>query len=479
MAYQRQQQVKPFSCGAVEIYQEQSLGVGAYGKVCKARCGQLLCAAKMLHETLLQHHDPGEQVLISKFERECQLLSTIQHPNIVQYLGTARDATGRAALLMELMDESLTKYLERSVTPLPCHIQVDICHDVALALAYLHSNDVMHRDLSSNNVLLIAGRRAKVTDFGMAKLVDDYPSMMTPQHTQVPGSQHYMPPEALLTPPRYGKKLDCFSYGVLTLQIASGNPPTPGDAMRREKRNDGGFMVIFVPESERREEDIALVGTGNPLYPIALNCIKDDETTRPSVDEIYESVAKLKKQVPYRNSLDAGTGNATKYQAELRTVHQENLELKKKIMALEKKAREADGKLEMARQEADMSELAKRTKLVKRLEGKNQDLADLHKRLAESEERARVDQEYRRRVEQIVRDQQAALGYKDQQIHSLQEKVHHLQKKVHHLQKTVKDHEAIVSQFQVMDINQRQKEAFHQLEVRCQCNGIEIQGSCH
>lgn len=154
------QQFRPLSYGEVVVYPEQSLGFGAYGKVCKAKCGQLPCAAKLLHETLFQHNDPGEQFLSDKFEHECEFLSTIRHPNIVQYLTTARDpTTGRAVLLMELMDESLKKYLERSVTPLPCHVQVNICHDVALALAYLHSNGVIHRDLSSNNVL-ITGRRA-------------------------------------------------------------------------------------------------------------------------------------------------------------------------------------------------------------------------------------------------------------------------------------------------------------------------------
>ena len=49
---------------------------------------------------------------------------------------------------------------------------VDLCHDIALALAYLRSNGVIHRDLSSNNVLLIAGSKAEVTDFGMAKIFD-------------------------------------------------------------------------------------------------------------------------------------------------------------------------------------------------------------------------------------------------------------------------------------------------------------------
>ena len=113
---------------------------------------------------------------------------------------------------MELMDENLTRFLERLTGPLPYHSQLNICHDVALALAYLHSNAIIHRDLSSNNVLLIGeGSRAKVTDFGMSKLMDMNPRM-TPL-TQVPGTPAYMPPEALLASPQYSSKLDCFSHG--------------------------------------------------------------------------------------------------------------------------------------------------------------------------------------------------------------------------------------------------------------------------
>jgi serine/threonine-protein kinase TNNI3K len=61
---------------------------------------------------------------------------------------------------MELMDDSLTHFLESSPRPIPYHIQVNICHDITLALSFLHSNGIVHRDLSSNNVLLIGNVRA-------------------------------------------------------------------------------------------------------------------------------------------------------------------------------------------------------------------------------------------------------------------------------------------------------------------------------
>ena len=126
---------------------------------------ELSCATKVLHPTILDPADPGAGKTMDRFRQECVFLENIRHPNIVQYLCVTRDPESRLpVLVMELLDESLTKMLECSQQSLAYYVQVDICHDIALAVAYLHSNDIIHRDLSSNNVLMIAGRRAKVTD---------------------------------------------------------------------------------------------------------------------------------------------------------------------------------------------------------------------------------------------------------------------------------------------------------------------------
>ena len=156
-----------FRYKSFHIDKSQPLGHGSYGAVYKAKCDQLPCAAKVLHPTILNQLDPGAGKIMNKFRQECAFLESIRHPNIVQYLAMTMDPESRLpVLLMELLGESLTKMLERSQHSMAYYVQVDICHDIALAVAYLHSNDIIHRDLSSNNVLIIAGRRAKVTDFG-------------------------------------------------------------------------------------------------------------------------------------------------------------------------------------------------------------------------------------------------------------------------------------------------------------------------
>ena len=219
---------------AVQLLKDQTIGIGSYGKVCRAKCDDLLCAAKLIHETLF---DPTAQsqrehrLPMRRFEQECEFLSTIKHPNIVQYLGIYQDPdTGLPALLMELMDDSLTHFLESSPQPIPYHIQVNICHDVTLALSFLHSNGIIHRDLSSNNVLLIDNVRAKVSDFGMARLGEQNPrATRLNTFTMCPGTDVYMPPEAVKDKPVYIEKIDCFSFGVITVQIITQQFPKPGD----------------------------------------------------------------------------------------------------------------------------------------------------------------------------------------------------------------------------------------------------------
>ena len=146
-----------FGFTSIKVFPDECLGTGAYGAVCKAMCDELPCAAKLLHSVLFQFNDPGMPAMMRRFQQECELMGRIRHPCIVQYLGTVKyPESHRIILLMELMDESLTKFLEHSIV---YHLQVSLSYDIALALAYLHSNGVVHRDLSSNNVLNTAGSR--------------------------------------------------------------------------------------------------------------------------------------------------------------------------------------------------------------------------------------------------------------------------------------------------------------------------------
>ena len=292
---------------------DYSLGIGSYGAVYRAKCENLPCAAKVLHPILFETRDPAAYRIVQRFEQECEFLSGMKHPNIIQHLGTCRDPeSGLPVLFMELMDESLTSFLERpeDPPPLPLHIQVNIAHDVTQALAYLHCHEILHRDLSSNNVLMIGSSRAKVTDFGMAKLVANHPRL-TP--TYCPGTQGYMSPEAMADPPAYTTKLDIFSCGVLFVQIITRKFPNPGPRTYTVELNDprvpSGRVLVEVPELERRKAHLDLIDPTHPLLRIALDCLKDKEGQRPTAEQLCSRLTALKESPCNQESLQQALGD--------------------------------------------------------------------------------------------------------------------------------------------------------------------------
>lgn len=287
----------------VQLYKEKSLGHGAYGFVCRARYGDLPCAAKSPHRTMFTSSDPGAVSFLEKFKKECEFLNSLNHPNIVQYLGVMVDpATRLPVLLMELMEESLTHFLERSAPPISYHLQIDISYSIALGLSYLHRNDIMHRDLSSNNVLLNGGCCVKLTDLGMARLVEKTPRA-TPL-TDVPGTLVYMPPEALLAQPKYTNSIDCFSLGVLAIQIITCKFPNPGVAKKEvpELRSPTGKIEMPISEVERRRNDMSGIEATHPLLLVALDCIKDVESRRPSSHDLCQRLEGLRGSEKYSKS---------------------------------------------------------------------------------------------------------------------------------------------------------------------------------
>ena len=207
------------------------------------------------------------------------------------------------------MDDSLTHFLEQSEERLPHHMQVNISHDIALALAFLHDNGILHRDLSSNNVLLIsvdARIRAKVNDFVVNKLAEL--NLRMTDLTKCPGTPAYMSPEALSDPPVYTEKLDCFQAGVLMIQTITRKFPNPSDATRKERfpTSPTGWVNIPVPEAERRHNHLTLIPRTHPILPIAMDCLKDKDTERPSAQQICHRLLALKEAPQY--SLDARGG---------------------------------------------------------------------------------------------------------------------------------------------------------------------------
>ena len=347
----------------LEIFTKEQLGSGSFGTVYKAKFCEVICAAKILHEVLCQLSGADSQVTRSRFKQECEILKDIKHPNVVQYLGVTHDQqSGLPILLMELLDENLTDFLKRTDEPLRYHLQVNLCHDIALALTYLHSKDIIHRDLSGKNVLLIAGSRAKVADFGMSKLTVVNAYLTQGGLAQCPGTPCYMSPEALMKPPAYSYKLDVFSSGVVAIQIITREFPEPGpETLKHDNpKSPTGFSYTPISEVNRRKNHIDLIDPEHPLLPLIKKCLADKEEDRPSAQKLCHELALLKQASKYTESKQQPTLQELKVQ-ELRQKNEELLRAQndheQMIEELQQKTEELQGELQRALEGQHLQEL--------------------------------------------------------------------------------------------------------------------------
>ena len=146
-------------------------------------------------------------------------MSSLHHPNITQFLGLCfLPGTRLPLLVMERLETSLDDLLEH-MPNLPLSLKRSVLEDVARGLLYLHNRQppVIHRDLTSKNVLLTSSLVAKITDMGNSRIVSMRPGQMARTLTQYPGTLVYMPPEAQDATHRYGAAMDVFSFGHLAL----------------------------------------------------------------------------------------------------------------------------------------------------------------------------------------------------------------------------------------------------------------------
>ena len=483
----------------VQLLKDQSLGIGAYGAVCKAKCDDLFCAAKIIHPTLfdptalLQIATKREHRLpIKCFEQECEFMSAIRHPNIVQYLGMFRDTdTHLPVLLLELMDDSLTHFLESSTQPIPYHMQVNICHDIALALSFLHSNKIVHRDLSSNNVLLIGNVRAKVADFGMARLGDINPQATHFTNTMCPGTDVYMPPEAVQDEPVYTEKIDSFSFGVLAIQILTRQFPKPGKRLQKVEFNHPGLpkgtIMISVPEVDRRQNHICQIDQNHSLLLVALDCLKDKDSERPSAHELCERAAALKEMEMYIDCT-----RITQHQCmmsfkeeEIQRLRQELQEKDRASRHLEEKERQQNQQLRWLEQERD--------RISGQLEEKEQENQQLRKQQQERDQVSNLQKkregQLNNELEELQKERDQAsklLNERERQLLLLQQKFRELQKErdqakrqlaekerqLKHTKKQLEAREQVITPFE-RQTSEPEKQ-FSQKEVKASSRGKEM-----
>ena len=206
-------------------------------------------AIKVLHEDL---SDDSEE-FVARFEREAQIIASLDHPNIVRLLDHGALQDGSHYIVMEYIDGAdLSKQLNLE-GPFPVARAKPILQELASALDHAHAKGVVHRDLKPSNVLLetldskdLNPFRSVLTDFGIAKISAN--TQLT--RTQVVGTVDYMAPEQIREAAEVDGRADVYAMGVLTYRLLTGRRPF-------EKGSAVALMLAHLQEPAPDPRDIA------------------------------------------------------------------------------------------------------------------------------------------------------------------------------------------------------------------------------
>ncbi|XP_047971187.1 LRR receptor-like serine/threonine-protein kinase FEI 1 [Salvia hispanica] len=225
------------------------------------------------------------------FERELEILGSIKHKYLVNLRGYCNSPTSKLLIYDFLSGGSLDEALHERADQLDWEVRLNIIMGAAKGLAYLHhdcSPRIIHRDIKSSNILLDGNFDARVSDFGLAKLLEDEESHIT---TIVAGTFGYLAPEYMQSG-RATEKTDVYSFGVLMLEIVSGKRPT--DASFIEKGlNIVGWLNFLVSEQRQREivdphcEGVQIESL-DVILSIAIQCVSSLPEDRPTIHRVVQ-----------------------------------------------------------------------------------------------------------------------------------------------------------------------------------------------
>ena len=252
-----------------EVHISQTLlGTRGWGYVARGTFQGQAVAVKCLHRGILSPQNEG------RLRREISIMAQVRHPNLLLLIGAVLTVEGAGPLIVtELLDRSLRSAYEEGV--LEERSKVPVLRDVSSALTYLHSHrtPIIHRDVSSGNVLLEAIRqerqwKAKLSDFGSANLTH----LAT---TPAEGAAVYAAPEVSTEDrSRQTPKIDVYSFGVLVCEVC---------------------LCRFPPERRELPTMLSEVRRTAPnMFPLSRDCTSHAHQDRPTMREVLERIDQLR-----------------------------------------------------------------------------------------------------------------------------------------------------------------------------------------
>ena len=268
---------------------ERVLGEGGMGAVYLARHTVLdqQVAIKILDPEVARK--PG---IKERFIQEANIQAKLIHPNIVRVLTATNNDGDIPALIMDYVEgKSLSEVLELRGA-LPVTDALKIMEQVLSAVDYAHRQGVIHRDLKPSNVMVMASGEAKVTDFGIAKVLGS--TKLTRTGTAM-GSAHYMSPEQIRRPETVDARSDIYSLGCVFYEVLTGRPPF-GERDASGTESDYEVKTAHVTEAAPALETEK---SGIPVWlkKLVMIMLEKESDNRPSSCEAILELLRFRNKV--------------------------------------------------------------------------------------------------------------------------------------------------------------------------------------
>jgi serine/threonine protein kinase len=243
-------------------------------------------AIKVLHAKLT-----SDEEAVKRFMREAKTTSLVHHVGLVRVFDFGQLPDGAAYMMMEFLEGESLRARLASIGKLEVIDALRITRQIAAALAAAHDRGVIHRDLKPENVLMVpdpetpSGERAKVLDFGIAKVIEPDGEVMKTTTGAIVGTPTYMSPEQCRGIANITDKADVYSLGCMLYQMLSGAPPFSG-------QGSGDLIAkhIVEPPTPLREKMPNISPDVETLVHQML--IKAPEE-RPSMRQVLQSLEQL------------------------------------------------------------------------------------------------------------------------------------------------------------------------------------------
>ncbi|XP_015972068.1 probable receptor-like protein kinase At1g80640 [Arachis duranensis] len=283
---------KQIEKGTNNFKESNILGEGGFGCVYKATLDDNLdVAVKKLH--------CENQYAETEFENKVELLSKIQHPNIISLLGCSNDGITKFIVYELMHNGSLETQLHGPShgSALTWHMRMKIALDTARGLKYLHEHcypAVIHRDLKSSNILLDANFNAKICDFGLA--ITD--GSQNKNNIKLSGTLGYVAPEYLLDG-KLTDKSDVYAFGVVLLELLLGRKPVEKLAPSQCQSivtwamphlTDRSMLPTIVDPVIKDAMDLKHL---YQVAAVAVLCVQPEPSYRPLIADVLHSLIPL------------------------------------------------------------------------------------------------------------------------------------------------------------------------------------------